>query len=303
MSTSSITIKRTCQWCGSEFDAQKLTTRFCCKKCRDKAYKKGLRESQIKGATKTIELKTPMPQDKEYLSAAEAAKLLGVTRMTVYNMIYQKKLYASKISSRMTIIRRCDIDTMILRSTYTKNAILDSQDPITEFYTTREIMEKYGVSESWIFILGKEKKIPRTKKMGKTYWSKKHIDKYIIKDQPDESITEWYSVSELMEKFNMTKVAVYSFVSERQIPKKKIQRECFYSKTHVDIAKGIKEPEKPEYYTMQEAMEKFHMSRDQIYHYTKAYSITKTMDGKYVKYSKKELDILFAGPMIINTNK
>lgn len=45
-------------------------------------------------------------------------------------------------------------------------------------------------------------------------------------------------------------------------------------------------------------MAKFHVSRDQLYHYVKTYNIPKVQEGKYVKLSKKELDELFAPPTI-----
>lgn len=93
--------------------------------------------------------------------------------------------------------------------------------PITEFYTTAEIKEKYSVKESWLYKIAKEHNIPRTFNRGKTYWSKRHIDSYFAKKTPDASITEWYSVHEIQEKFGMTLSAIYSFVSKNVIPKKK----------------------------------------------------------------------------------
>lgn len=44
--------------------------------------------------------------NKDYMSIAEAASLLGVTRMTVYNLIYSNALRAAKITSRLTFVRR-----------------------------------------------------------------------------------------------------------------------------------------------------------------------------------------------------
>lgn len=64
----------------------------------------------------------------------------------------------------------------------------------------------------------------------------------------------------------MTTSAIYSFVSRFAIPKKKIKRQVFYSKKHVDIAKDLAKAE-PEYYTTAEAMEKYNLTRDQLYHY------------------------------------
>lgn len=81
------------------------------------------------------------------------------------------------------------------------------------------------------------------------------------------------------------------------IPKKKIKRQVFYSKKHVDIAKGLAKAE-PEYYTTAEAMEKYNLTRDQLYHYVKWHHISKVQDGKYIKISRKELDDLLAPPSI-----
>lgn len=82
------------------------------------------------------------------------------------------------------------------------------------------------------------------------------------------------------------------------IPKKKEGIMVYYSKKHVDIAKGIAIPEEPQYYTVAEAMEKFNLTRDQLYHYAKYHNIPKVKKGKYTFISKPELDKLLAAPKI-----
>lgn len=79
---------------------------------------------------------------------------------------------------------------------------------ITEFYTTAEIIEKFNVSESWIFVMAKKNKIPKTFNRGKTYWSKKHVDAYFSSKAPDADIPEWYSVQEVQDKFQMSLNAI-----------------------------------------------------------------------------------------------
>ncbi len=158
--------------------------------------------------------------------------------------------------------------------------------------------EKYHVNESWIFVVAKKNNIPRTFNRGKTYWSKKHIDAYFAKKAPNPDITEWYSTQEMQEKFGMTLSAIYTFVSKNAIPKKKEGIIVYYSKKHVDIAKGIAAPEEPQYYTVAEAMEKFNLTRDQLYHYAKYHNIHKVKKGKYTLISKLELDKLLAAPKI-----
>ena len=147
-------------------------------------------------------------------------------------------------------------------------------------------------------ICDKKNNIPRTFNRGKTYWSKKHIDAYFAKKAPNPDITEWYSSQEMQEKFGMTLSAIYCFVSKNAIPKKKEGIMVYYSKKHVDIAKGIAIPEEPQYYTVAEAMEKFNLTRDQLYHYATYHKIPKVKKGKYTLISKAELDKLLAAPKI-----
>ena len=52
--------------------------------------------------------------------------------------------------------------------------------------------------------MSKKNKIPKTFNRGKTYWSKKHVDAYFSSKAPDTDITEWYSVQEVQDKFQMS---------------------------------------------------------------------------------------------------
>ena len=302
MAASSIRITKMCQWCGIEFEAQKVSTKYCSHRCANLAYKQAVRDKRVKQAeaeTLSIKLEKPIEnvKDKEYLSFAQAGKLLGLSRQAMYNMVKAGNLKASKISSRLSFIKRTDIDAMLENKPYKTLHPKDSV-PITDFYTTAEIKEKYGIKESWIYEIAKEHNIPRTFNRGKTYWSKKHIDSYFAKKAPDASITEWYSVAELQEKFGMTLSAIYTFVYKNVIPKRKEGKMVYYSKKHFDIAKGIATPEEPKYYTIPEAMEKFNLTRDQLYHYVAYHNITRIKVGKYTKIVRAELDKFFEPPKI-----
>ena len=302
MATSSIRITKICQWCGVEFVAEKVSTKYCSHRCANLAYKQAVRDKRVKQAeaeTLSIKLENPIEnvKDKEYLSFAQAGKLLGLSRQAVYNMVKAGNLKASKISSRLSFIRRVDIDAMLENRPY-KTLHPKDTVPITDFYTTAEIKEKFGVKESWIYEIAKEHNIPRTFNRGRTYWSKKHIDSYFAKKAPDASITEWYSVAELQEKFGMTLSAIYTFVYKNVIPKRKEGKMVYYSKKHFDIAKGIATPEEPQYYTIPEAMEKYNLTRDQLYHYVKYHNITRIKVGKYTKILRSELDKFFEPPKI-----
>lgn len=171
------------------------------------------------------------------------------------------------------------------------------KQPITEFYTTKEVLERFGISNSWLFKAAKENNFPKITQRGKTLWSKSHIDRFFAKSAPKEDITEWYTAAEIQERYGMTLSAIYNLVSKVNIPKKKVGCEARYSKWHFDKAKGIAVNE-PDTYTMQEAMAKYSMTRDQLYHYIKTYGISKVKVGRIIKISKQELDNLFAPPKI-----
>ena len=302
MATSSFRITKICQWCGVEFESQKVSTKYCSHRCANLAYKQAVRDKRVKQAeaeTLSIKLEKPIEnvKDKEYLSFAQAGKLLGLSRQAVYNMVKSGNLKASKISSRLSFIRRADIDAMLENKPY-KTLHPKEKIPITDFYTTAEVKDKYNIQESWLYKIAKEHNIPRTFNRGKTYWSKKHIDSYFAKKAPDASITDWYSVAELQEKFGMTLSAIYTFVYKNVIPKRKEGKMVYYSKKHFDIAKGLATPEEPQYYTIPEAMEKYNLTRDQLYHYVKYHNITRIKVGKYTKILRSELDKFFEPPKI-----
>lgn len=295
---SKIPIKKKCEWCGKDFIAYKVTTRFCSKQCNSYAYKDMLRNQRIKLVQDSIIVQEQNETDsKEYLSPKETAMLLSVDRVTIYRYLWDGLLPCIRMRGK-TFIRKADIEKMFDEAKPYQKRHKNERAPITEFYTTAEILDKYGISESGLYKIAKSENIPKMFQRGKSYWSKKHIDAYFAKKAVDASITEWYSIADMKEKFHMTTTAVYTFVSNFKIPKKRIKKKVIYSKRHVDISKGIAEPDAPQYYTIKEAMAKFHVSRDQLYHYVKTYNIPKVQEGKYVKLSKKELDELFAPPTI-----
>ena len=296
---SNIDIQKKCEWCGKLFIAHKTTTRCCSHRCANLAYKERTRQKRVSEFQTMVNLQIEKEDciDKDFFTPSEAAKYIGISRATFYRYL-ETNLIKSVQLKRKTIIRKRDIEALFDNASPYKKHLLRSKQSIIDFYTTAEIKEKYGVKESWIYEIAKEHNIPRTFNRGRTYWSKKHIDSYFAKKAPDASITEWYSVAELQEKFGMTLSAIYTFVYKNVIPKRKEGKMVYYSKKHFDIAKGIATPEEPQYYTIPEAMEKYNLTRDQLYHYVKYHNITRIKVGKYTKILRSELDKFFEPPQI-----
>ncbi len=159
MSTSNIRIKKICAWCGNEFEAQKSTTQYCSKRCAEHAYKDRKRQEK-KQRVETYEVrrvetsKNDALKDKQYLTVIEAAQLLNRTRYGIYKLIYRGTLKAYRLSSQWTVIKKSDIEAMIEARPYerkpktTETVSDENGEAVTEFYTTKEIIEKFGVSNS-----------------------------------------------------------------------------------------------------------------------------------------------------------
>ena len=298
--SSKIDIQKRCKWCNAVFTAHKTTTEYCSHRCANLAYKDRVRKQRIESLQHELgkSIKTPPNLNKEYLTPSEVAELLNIGRTSIYRYIRNGTIKVIRFE-RKTLVRRADIENMTdYLSPENEKTPTKEKSPITDFYTTAEVKEKYHVNESWIFVVAKKNNIPRTFNRGKTYWSKKHIDAYFAKKAPNPDITEWYSTQEMQEKFGMTLSAIYCFVSKNAIPKKKEGIMVYYSKKHVDIAKGLIAPEEPKYYTIAEAMERFNLTRDQLYHYVKYHNIPRIKVGKYTKILRAELDKFFEPPKI-----
>ena len=108
-------VQRKCQWCGKPFIAHTMVTRFCSKSCTEKAYKDKKRKQKLQ-EYEARQNEQPMQEvgivgGKPFLSPAEAATLLGISRATIYRHMATGIIRALQLRGR-TIIRKSDIEKM-----------------------------------------------------------------------------------------------------------------------------------------------------------------------------------------------
>lgn len=278
--------------------AQTTVTRFCSKRCSEHSYKERMRQKKM--ALSNMETNQcnldRKSKDKDFLTPTETAQYLGVGRTYIYDCINRGKIKVTRIG-RKTLISKADIQSMFDFLTPKENTSSEPAEKksksLADFYTRAEIREKYGVKDSWIYKVVAENNVPKTIIRGKAYFSKSHIDRLFSSRKENPEITEWYSVEEIHEKYGMTLSAIYTLVSKIGIPKRKEGPKVYYSKYHFDVAKGAKSAEDVEFISVADAMAKYSLTRDQLYHYVKTYKITKLRCGKHVKLNAKELEALF----------
>lgn len=298
--SSNIEIIKKCKWCGKEFVARKTTTEYCSHRCSGLAYKERKRQAKLSEfkAEYSTQIEGKIEIEKlEFLSPFQVCRLLGVSRATVYRYFADNAIATVQFKGK-TLVRRQDIDQLFENGHKYLKREKPAREPITEFYTSKEVQEKYGVSNSGMYKIAEREGWPKTQSRGKTLWSRSHVDRYFANQQPKEEINEWYTAADIQAAYGMTLSAIYTLVSKEGIPKKKHGNYVMYSKYHFDLAKGTTAPKEPEYYTYPEAMEKYGLTRDQLHHYLKYHNITRVKKGKYTLILCSELDSLLGSPEI-----
>ncbi len=249
MSTAKQKIRKICEQCEKPFDADRISTKYCSHECNRTAYKANRRQQAVKlseelTAKKNSEaLRTDFDQ-RAYLGISEAAKLLGVSRWSVYRYVSSGMLPATRITKRTTRIKKVELETFIDNaSRYEIQKQYQEQKPIADWYTLEEITLKYGIKYRQVRKIINSESIPERKNGRFTLVAKNPVDTYFRKlgfNEALQNLVEWVTLSEIMKEYNMSETAVYSFISEYKIPKKQLNGKRYYSKLHIDNLKKLK---------------------------------------------------------------
>ena len=166
-------VQRKCQWCGKPFIAHTMVTRFCSKSCTEKAYKDRKRRQKLQ-EYEAKQNEQPMQEvgivgGKPFLSPAEAATLLGISRATIYRHMAAGIIRALQLRGR-TIIRKFDNTPDYKKRSYgRKQTIL--------YYTTNEILEKYQIQKKTLYRRCKLYNIPKVEEGSRVFYNRTLIDK------------------------------------------------------------------------------------------------------------------------------
>ena len=188
--SSNITIQRICQQCGNEFTAKTTTTKYCSMICNRKGYKAKIKNDKIEKSDNEVKVIKAKPMDelkaKEFLSVRDIATMLGSSRMAVYKMINSGRLHGVNLSERKTVIRRIDFDKMFEQPLPISPEPKMPPPPLIreyvegEWYSTKEIKEKYKISDKAIFDNAKRFNVPQHKIWRTVFYPKDLIDNIFL---------------------------------------------------------------------------------------------------------------------------
>ncbi len=116
--SSNIRIPSTCDYCGKEFIAKTLKTRYCSHTCNNRDYKLKLKNKKVNKEIKHRKEKEVSKdletlKNKEYLSARDAAIIVGCSTKTIYRLVNNGTIKAVNLSKRLTRINRKSLDKII----------------------------------------------------------------------------------------------------------------------------------------------------------------------------------------------
>ncbi|QQR98586.1 MAG: helix-turn-helix domain-containing protein [Sphingobacteriales bacterium] len=171
MSSSTFRIKKVCQHCGTVFEAQKVSTKFCKHQCSQRNYKlraklakKGEAELQLTNSLafqpKVNATSLELIKHKEFLSVTELSKLLNCSRQTIYNIINTGNIKAVNLLSKKTLIRRVDID-QLFENPKTK---MNESNTTIEMVNIIEIEKEFNISYNGLSAIIKRNNIETEKR-------------------------------------------------------------------------------------------------------------------------------------------
>ena len=286
---------RKCAFCGREFTANSGVQKYCSVSCADEAKRERKKRNGdfLKAAEPVIGLR-----QQEYLTFSKAAILMGCSRQYIYKLVNQGKLKASRISSRMAIIRRADIETTLEGSPYNKvvfgnrpkpassnrqqqkkkEPVSVSDEPLT-YISGEEVIASYKVKPSWLYTSAKRNQIPICRIAGKNYYSRSHVEECLGLTADIASITDWLTKEQAFDEFGMSATAVHAYAYRHRIPTKREYGIVYYSRTHLAELRQTDMLADDRYCTVDEVSEKYGLSKANIHHITKVHGIEKRKVG------------------------
>ncbi len=290
---------RKCAYCGKVFITNSGMQKYCSEECAEQAKetKKKRQRDFLRAVEPVMEL-----QQQEYLTFSKAAILLGCTRQYVYKLVEQGKLPASRLSSRMALVRKSDIEKMFAVNPYNrvlpctkpkksvskklktpvkeKEKVECATDEVLEYYSGEDVMNIYKVKQSWLYTTAKRHQIPMCRIAGRNYYSKKHIDAVFGTTIDIDAIVDWLSPQEVADRYGINLTAVRSYAHRHKIPSKREYGSTYYSQSHFDELRRTDLLSNEDYYTVEQVQQLYGLTKANICHIVKVKHIEKTKVGR-----------------------
>lgn len=299
--------QRKCEFYGSTFAIRSGNQRYCSEACAEQA--KQARKKRCNDFIKAVEPVIYL-QHQEYLSFSKAAVLMGCTRQYIYKLVGQGRLRASRLSSRMSLIRRADIEALLAASPYKrvlpiarplksqgkekKRKTESAETEAMEYYTAEEVMTTFKIGQGWLYTCAKRYHIRVCRIAGRVYYNKSDIDAQFGAAIDSSAITDWLTTADVVEQFRMSETALRAYAYRHHIPTKKEYGIAYYSKTHLEELRRTDLTSDERYTTVEVVAEKYGLTKANLHHIVKVKGIGKVRVGVRNLLVKEDVERVMA---------
>lgn len=240
----------------------------------------------------------------EYYTFSNAAKAMGCSRQYVYKLVSEGKLRASRISRRMSFIRKADIEQMLSSSPYHRVLPVDIARERRAMLTIADASSMAGCSASTLYKKVRENGIPVCRVQGVNRVDAQALSDALGRSQgrgilrTEDNGEEWIPVSECARLYGKTENSIKTYVYRHEIPARWINGRRYYSKTHLD--RGLLHAcpdggtDKCDYYSVSDLYRKFGIPKACASTYAAKHGIRVVHMGKKALFPKSDADRHFS---------
>lgn len=283
------TYRKICQQCGREFLAYKSTTACCSDRCANLADKHRKRNERLKQTSIDVrETERLALLDKNFLTLSDAAKLMQVSRNTIYKIIHLYSIQLHRFTERTVRIARADLDKAAFNNlNYTKATVQEKDDVLTNRMTREQVMEAYGITHSWFYSTIKKHDLNIIHLGCKAFYDKEEMDR-IFKSQDYSNIKEWYTFDQLRRETGMRTESISTHCKNHKIPRARKNGIVYVSKRHWDDSRGTSIDPKI-YITVNEIVETYKLSRNHLFIILRDNGVERIKKGNFVYFKRDEI--------------
>ncbi len=290
------TYRKTCEQCGCEFTSQKSTAHYCSPRCANIARKHRIRDERLKSTSLEIRERERLALlDKDYLTLSDAARMLQMSRNTLYKIVEEHGIKLRRFTIRTVRIAREDLDRIATECRQDNNVLATppQEENLGRWMTREQVMEKYDVTYSWFYSVLKKRGV-KTRMIGTLGFYDRDTMHRLFANQDYSHITEWYTFDQLREQTGMRTESISDFIKEHKIPKMKKNGMTYVSRIHWDDARGANF-DSGDYCTIRQISQTYGLSRNHLYTLLKEAKINRIKRGNFVYFPREEVDGVLAG--------
>jgi len=234
----------------------------------------------------------PLPPEQQYVSISKAARILGVSRPTIYSKVKSGELKAVRISSNTIRIPISELEARPVKYSPAPRTIHDIRDAKARMMTRDQAIAKYGITQSWFYKKTKEAGIKAMRFGRLAYYPKDAIRNLFYKETyPD--VEEWTTSEELAALTGHTRKYICDLARQFDVPRIRTGKSQLISKKDWND-KVVDLPDlKKNWLTVEQAKKLYHIGQSRFYDEVNANQLERRRHGREVFFRKADLDRLF----------